>query len=93
MQEVSHGQPHNELTQYLQAGPKSVTDIVHWWGVCTSNLFPEMLQLILSMMQHQENQYPTLQRMACDYLTIQGSSTPSEWAFSSGGLTVTAHCN
>jgi hypothetical protein len=28
--------------------------------------------------------------MACDYLAIQGSAVPSEQAFSSGGLTVTA---
>lgn len=31
--------------------------------------------------------YPTVSRMARDYLAIQGSSTPSERAFSSGGMT------
>jgi len=31
--------------------------------------------------------------MACDYLTIQGSSIPSECAFSSGGITDTARRN
>ena len=31
--------------------------------------------------------------MARDYLTIQGSATPSEHAFSSGGLTGTKYCN
>jgi hypothetical protein len=31
--------------------------------------------------------YPTLSRMARDYLAIQGSSMPSERAFSSGGIT------
>ena len=31
--------------------------------------------------------YPTLSRMARDYLAIQGSATPSERAFSSGGIT------
>ena len=35
-------------------------------------------------------QYPTLSRMARDYLAIQGSAVPSERAFSSGGLTTTA---
>jgi hypothetical protein len=39
--------------------------------------------------QHREQQYPTLRRMARDYLAIQGSSTPSERAFSGGGLTGT----
>ena len=31
--------------------------------------------------------------MACDYLTIKGSAMPSEWAFSSGGMTGTLKCN
>jgi hAT family C-terminal dimerisation region len=31
--------------------------------------------------------------MARDYLAIQGSAVPSERAFSSGGLTATAHWN
>ena len=31
--------------------------------------------------------------MARDYLAIQGSATPSERAFSSGGLTGTKYCN
>jgi len=35
-------------------------------------------------------QFPTLSRMAHDYLAIQGSSVPSEQAFSSGGLTGTS---
>ena len=38
-------------------------------------------------------QYRTLSCMARDYLAIQGSAVPSERAFSSGGLTATAHQN
>ena len=38
-------------------------------------------------------QYRTLSCMARDYLAIQGSAVPSERAFSSGGLTATAHRN
>lgn len=38
-------------------------------------------------------QYPTLARMARDYLAIQGSATPSERAFSQGGLTDTKRRN
>jgi hypothetical protein len=37
--------------------------------------------------KHHQSQYPTLSRMARDYLAIQGSATPSEQAFSGGGLT------
>ena len=44
-------------------------------------------------MQHHLVQYPTLARMARDYLAIQGSAVPSERAFSSGGLTATARRN
>ncbi|KDR79674.1 hypothetical protein GALMADRAFT_40714, partial [Galerina marginata CBS 339.88] len=43
--------------------------------------------------QHHQFQYPTLSRMARDYLAIQGSATPSERAFSSGGTTGTAKRN
>jgi hAT family C-terminal dimerisation region len=39
------------------------------------------------------SQYPTLSRMARDYLAIQGSAVPSERAFSSGGITATSRCN
>ena len=46
-----------------------------------------------SMMQQCSCQYPTLSRMACDYLAIPGSATPSERAFSSGGLTGTSRHN
>ena len=38
-------------------------------------------------------QYPTLSRMARDYLAVQGSAVPSERAFSSGALTSTRRRN
>jgi hypothetical protein len=37
--------------------------------------------------------YPTLRWIAQDYLAIQGSATPSECAFSSGGITGCARRN
>ncbi|KIL56126.1 hypothetical protein M378DRAFT_39166, partial [Amanita muscaria Koide BX008] len=36
-----------------------------------------------------DSKYPTMKRIARDYLAIQGSATPSERAFSSGGVTGT----
>jgi hypothetical protein len=44
--------------------------------------------------QYQTNtKYPTLRCIARDYLAIQGSATPSERAFSSGGITGSARRN
>jgi hAT family C-terminal dimerisation region len=40
--------------------------------------------------QQSNTRYPTLKRIAQDYLAIQGSATPSEHAFSSGGITDSA---
>ena len=37
--------------------------------------------------------YPTLLRIARDYLAIQGSAVASEHAFSNGSLTATRCCN
>ncbi|KIK32327.1 hypothetical protein CY34DRAFT_31057, partial [Suillus luteus UH-Slu-Lm8-n1] len=38
-------------------------------------------------------QYPTISRIAKDYLAIQGSAVTSERAFSSGGITGTTRRN
>ncbi|PSS06512.1 hypothetical protein PHLCEN_2v3714 [Hermanssonia centrifuga] len=42
---------------------------------------------------HHATQYPVLASLACDYLAIQGSSVPSERAFSGGGRSGTAARN
>ena len=43
-------------------------------------------------LQHQQEQYPILSCIACNYLAIQGSSVALEQAFLSGSLT-TLLCN
>jgi len=43
--------------------------------------------MLICAPQHQAAEYLTLSRMAQDYLAIQGSATPSERAFSGGGIT------
>ena len=40
--------------------------------------------------QQPDSKYPTLKRIAFDYLVIQGSAISSERAFSSGGITGSA---
>jgi hypothetical protein len=44
---------------------------------------------LTSIIKYHTTQYPMLSQIAHDYLAIQGSSVPSECAFSSGGLTGT----
>lgn len=41
---------------------------------------------------HRE-EHPTIYTIAMDYLPIQASAVPCEWAFSSGANTDTLHCN
>ena len=45
--------------------------------------------ILIYAQQRQATEYPTLSRMARDYLAIQGSAMPSERAFSGGGITGT----
>ncbi|KIL54454.1 hypothetical protein M378DRAFT_92506 [Amanita muscaria Koide BX008] len=53
----------------------------------------EEVDNVVAWWGHHSFQYPTLSSMARDYLAIQGSATPSERAFSSGGTTGTAKRN
>ena len=57
------------------------------------NCGPEVTTDVIAWWGRQDSRYPTLRRMARDYLAIQGSATPSERAFSSGGITDTARRN
>jgi hypothetical protein len=43
--------------------------------------------------QQHSVQYPTMAKIAKDYLAIQGSAVASERSFSSGGITGMARCN
>ncbi|KAG6819653.1 hypothetical protein H0H93_009827 [Arthromyces matolae] len=84
--EVTTYDPHKELNDYLNSPLETdVIDPVQWWGVRT-------IDHTIYEAFH-SSQYPTLSRMARDYLAIQGSSVPSERAFSSGALTDTLQRN
>jgi hypothetical protein len=72
---------------YLEAPLEPVENVVAWWGV--SYHFYLTVFLADSSSQQHSTQYPVLARIARDYLAIQGSSVPSERAFSGGGLTGT----
>jgi hypothetical protein len=55
---------------------------------------PEVADDVVAWWGQQANsKYPTMRRIARDYLPIQGSATPSERAFSCGGITGTARRN
>ena len=45
------------------------------------------------VLQQHSMQYPTVARIAQDFLAIQGSAVPSECTFSSSALTATARRN
>ena len=58
-----------------------------------SYFYPYMQYPFFLMKKLHSLQYPTLSRIARDYLPIQGSAVPSERAFSSGGITSTLRRN
>jgi hAT family C-terminal dimerisation region len=84
--------PQEELNAYLTSPLENVENIVAWWGVSTV-ISCSLISDANLCFQHHASQYPTLARMARDYLAIQGSAVPSERAFSSGGLSATQRRN
>jgi len=56
-------------------------------------LIPISLSFFLSFFQNHALRYPTLARVARDYLAIQGSAVKCERAFSSSGQTITDRRN
>ena len=93
-QEMERGRfdPRDELRRYLESPlVGGIVDIVGHWGVRQLRWLE--IKYTDSSRQHQAVEYPTLSRMARDYLAIQGSATPSERAFSGGGITGTPNRN
>ena len=91
--ERSVSEPRDELKRYIESPLEDIENVVAWWGV-SNCLLHHLRPLTQSkLLQHHSIQYPTLSRMVRDYLAIQGSATPSERAFSSGGTTGTAKRN
>jgi hypothetical protein len=75
--------PGDELGQYLESPPGGIV----YWEVYQLTIILNML-IYPNFEQHQAVKYPTLSRIALDYLAIQGSATlcdSSERAFSGGG--------
>jgi hypothetical protein len=95
IQAAVHGRVESERTgcnprQELLDCPldPSVEDLILWWGVrpihhCLDQKCADIY------LKHHQTQYPTLTKIAQDYLAIQGSSVSSEHTFSGGGLTDT----
>lgn len=85
--------PRQELADYLSAGPIEVNDIVAWWGVSYIRDFIHLMFADTYFHKLHSLQYPTLSKIARDYLAIQGSAVSSERAFSSSAITTTARRN
>ena len=63
------------------------------WLVNLLQYPPLMQSILLCSIISCSTQHSRVSKMARDYLAIQGSATPSERAFLSGGTTGTAKCN
>lgn len=78
----------SELRLYLKVVVKDVDnemDVVEWWQVCPHH----RISIIPSLMANQNHtmEYPTLTRIALDYLPSQASSVPCEHLFSASKQT------
>jgi hAT family C-terminal dimerisation region len=58
-------------------------------GMCLALMCSK--KLITKCVQNNGHQYPTLRRIAIDFLTCQASSVPCEQLFSGGGEVATKH--
>jgi len=89
--DVANQSPRQELEAYLAAPPEDIDNIVVY--VFFSYIFICCEADINTLSKHHSVQFPTLARIAKDYLAIQGSTVASERSFSSGGITGTTHRN
>jgi hypothetical protein len=79
--------PCAEFVAYIKSPLELMDNVVGWWGVVFNYI--ALASAYYISIKHHQSQYPTLSRMARDYLAIQGSAIPLERAFSGGGLTST----
>ena len=86
---------HEELKHYLRddLDPSGGDDMLKWWKVSLSFFHYIPAVLICYLQQDHTSIYPILSKIACDYLTIQGSSVPCKCLFSAAGLVNTNRCN
>ena len=88
-----------ELHDYLNGPPvdsddTTPLDLVAWWGVSHVVIALALADANSSFLQeHALRRYPTLARVARDYLPIQSSAVKCERAFSSSGQTITDRRN
>ena len=87
-----------ELHGYLNSlpvdcGDTTPLDLVAWWGVSHVAIALALTDANSSFLQEHALRYPTLARVAHDYLPTQGSAVKYERAFSSSGRTITERRN
>jgi hypothetical protein len=81
----------SEMRRYLKDLPANVrrdTDIVKWWQVCVG-ISIYSIKLSNHLLQDNGAEYPTLRRIALDFLPCQASSVACERLFSAGGEVAT----
>lgn len=86
--ERTSSNPHDELKRYMESPLEDVADVIGWWGVSDHQTVSCTITNTIVASHHTVSD--TLED---GKLAIQGSATPSEHAFSSGGTTGTAKRN
>lgn len=84
----------DEYSSYALSPPsKSGQDILQFWTVRSIDVSKTILKYILIILKVNEEMYPTLFKIALDYLPIQASAVPCERVFSSSAETDTKRRN
>ena len=80
----------SEINAYL-ADETTYVSLLGWWQVCIILFY--FIVIIELFTKENQHHYPTIFKMALDYLPIQASSVPCKRVFSSSKETCSARCS